>query len=118
MGRSWATFGANGLPRISSKSLVTSLHSCGLIFDWHRTRGVSLRERKVNLVGHLCIFVAFLNSMQTPRLLLPALHIDKAESYHRLQYRRRRELARAFACVVVLLPPMQWHVYVGGVRMI
>lgn len=49
--------------------------------------GVSLRERererKANLVGHLWIFEAFLNSMQGPRVLLP-LHVDKAESYHSL----------------------------------
>ncbi len=67
-----ATCSANGLPRISSKALAPGFHSCGFIFDWHRSRGcVSKRERKVHVVGHLCIFV--LNSMQTPRLLLPCI---------------------------------------------
>jgi hypothetical protein len=64
--------------RLSQASTHADLSSTGTVHV-----GVSLRERKVNLVGHWCIFVAFLNSMQTPRLLLP-LHIDKAESYHRL----------------------------------
>jgi hypothetical protein len=62
MGRSWATCGANGLPRISFKSLVTSFHSCGLIFDWHHTRGcVSKREKGQpgRTFVHLCSFSEF-----------------------------------------------------------